>query len=143
MRMTDKFLTDFWQWHHACPYGLWTCGDGRQVLFNRSYWPVLERHGSGDAKAAWPGEWVAYKSMEHFFDDWTAPWRKNREAAATLSVINAVLEQWRLPKLGPPPKRKEEPFKVLTASEFVAKVPPPRINPWTAILHQEEANAES
>jgi RecA-family ATPase len=33
----------FGEWRDRCPYGKWTCADGREVLFNRSYWPILER----------------------------------------------------------------------------------------------------
>jgi hypothetical protein len=33
------------EWRARCPYGLWTCPDGREVLFNRDYRSVLERRG--------------------------------------------------------------------------------------------------
>jgi hypothetical protein len=31
------------KWKYAAPYGKWTCADGREVLFNRLYWPILQR----------------------------------------------------------------------------------------------------
>ena len=33
------------------PYGMWTVADGRQVLFNRNYRPILERYPGAPAKA--------------------------------------------------------------------------------------------
>jgi RecA-family ATPase len=33
----------FREWRDRLPYGRWTCADGREVIFNRSYWPILER----------------------------------------------------------------------------------------------------
>ena len=48
----------FEEWHHAVPYGGWTTADGREVLFDRSYWPILERRRVAPAKAARPSEWV-------------------------------------------------------------------------------------
>ena len=29
----------------SLPYGLWTCDDGKEILFNREYQPIWERNG--------------------------------------------------------------------------------------------------
>src|SRR4051812_39497549 len=39
-------------------YGMWTCADGGQVLFNRHYHPIWWRYPPHPATAADPGEWV-------------------------------------------------------------------------------------
>jgi len=41
----------FKRWHEL-PYGMWTCADGRQVLFNRFYEPILQRPRA--ARPKWP-----------------------------------------------------------------------------------------
>jgi hypothetical protein len=33
----------FNRWLSLVPYGMWTCEDGREVLFNRVYAPIAER----------------------------------------------------------------------------------------------------
>jgi hypothetical protein len=33
------------------PYGMWTCADSRQVLFNRRYRPILERRPGQPVRA--------------------------------------------------------------------------------------------
>src|SRR5262245_57218636 len=77
-----------------CPYGMWTCAAGRQVLFNRSYWRILERH-KRVVRLADPSEWVPWVKQEYFFDDWSAPWRTQSPAARwTWARVNAVLVEW-------------------------------------------------
>jgi hypothetical protein len=92
------------EWRKLCPYGLWTCDGGRQVLFNRLYWPVLERGDDGVAHPSSPGEWIPWKKQEWFFDA-NPPWCKGREAKATLERINLILSEWGLPELSKPPRR--------------------------------------
>jgi len=36
------------------PYGMWTCADGRQVLFNRGYRAIWERLPGRAAEKAFP-----------------------------------------------------------------------------------------
>jgi hypothetical protein len=61
--------------HCVLPYGLWRCGDGRQVLFNRWYQPIFERRG-GEVRAADPTEWIDNIIEETwFYYDATPPWR--------------------------------------------------------------------
>lgn len=40
------------------PYGAWRCADGREVLFNRGYYPIFERRPGGEAMRADPDEWI-------------------------------------------------------------------------------------
>src|SRR5262249_58294574 len=58
----------------ALPYGIWTCADGRQVLFNRFYDPIWSRYPGQPATAADPNEWVHWQEQEWFFDDGNTPW---------------------------------------------------------------------
>ena len=143
--ITAKTLEEF---RDLCPYGKWTCDGGREVLFNRNYWPILERDGNGEpVKAADPGEWVKHIAQDWFFDDWTSPWRDIRfghrmglRSQKTMVLINTVLTLWDLPNLRNPPKRKM-PEKERIELEFMdlTQPVPPRINPWKAILEVEHA----
>jgi hypothetical protein len=55
----------------ALPYGMWTCADGREVLFNRSYQPLWQRRPGGRIEAADPCEYVLFKGRAQFFySDW-------------------------------------------------------------------------
>ena len=57
------------------PYGMWTCFDGRQVLFNREYQPILEKK-DGECRHCDRNEWVDHATIEttqYFYDDLTAP----------------------------------------------------------------------
>jgi hypothetical protein len=87
---------DLQHWKHLCPYGRWRCADGREVLFNRSYWPILERPPPEPAKAAHPGEWIEGIVHQHyFFDDFGSPWRRpdGPEAWRSLARINRTLKE--------------------------------------------------
>lgn len=66
------------------PYGLWTCADGREVLFNRHYQPIWQRH-QGHVMPAMRGEWVKFVSQRWFYNDSTC--RK----ASTRQRLNSVL----------------------------------------------------
>jgi hypothetical protein len=55
------------------PYGKWTCADGREVVFNREYQPILQRL-NGVCAYANPGEWVEnIIDTEMYYDDLTNP----------------------------------------------------------------------
>jgi len=59
------------------PYGMWTCFDGRQVVFNREYQPILEKK-DGVCRHCDRNEWVDHltiESQQYFYDDLTAPMR--------------------------------------------------------------------
>jgi hypothetical protein len=117
--MTEMSYREF---RLRCPYGKWTCADGREVLFNRQYWPILERRPGEKAKPANPSEWVRWTSQDYFFDDANSPWDRRRwkVAADTLARCNRVLAEW-----GFPPLPKPTPQKVFTDLRDV-----PRVNPY-------------
>ena len=66
------------------PYGKWTCADGRQVLFNRGYRPILQRMPDGSTSRADWCEGVDYVADEHFYDDGDKEPEKRRMAIAAL-----------------------------------------------------------
>ncbi len=55
------------------PYGMWTCADGREILFNRNYQPIWQRI-DGVFTAADRDEWVPWVEQSWFFDDTDPPW---------------------------------------------------------------------
>lgn len=72
------------------PYGVWTCADGRQVMFNRQYHPMYERMKSGRATQADPSEWIEnIKRHSYLYDD-SAPLYLRMKLAA------ALLKKWRI-----------------------------------------------
>jgi hypothetical protein len=80
------------------PYGMWTCEDGRQVLFNRDYHPIWQRYPGAPAIPADPEEWVLQiKQQNYFFDDSNPPWiRKGqgREYGPTARLCRKILAEW-------------------------------------------------
>jgi hypothetical protein len=129
-------------WIQLCPYGMWTCLDGRQVLHNRYYWPILER-AAPDAPTlvARSGEWVDGIAKEEWFFDWP-PWKRydyqaQKRAAASLSRVNAILADWGLPPLVRPPRAPRPSGKQTLCTPFKWAAPgsiPKRPHPWAAIL---------
>jgi hypothetical protein len=74
------------------PYGCWTCADGRQVLFNRDYLPIVERAAPGQASsAADVFEWVPW-----FYNDSNPPWNDR----TTKKNCQAILAEWSAPSTG-------------------------------------------
>jgi hypothetical protein len=69
------------------PYGKWTCGDGREVLFDRDYAPICERYPGEPARAADSGEWVRWNQQDYVYGE-KASEKAAREAA------EAVLLEW-------------------------------------------------
>ena len=118
--MTEMSYREF---RLRCPYGKWTCADGREVLFNRQYWPILERRPGEKAKPANPNEWVHWKEQDYFFEDGNSPWqrRKRSVAAHTLARCNRVLAEWGFPALPKP-----SPLKAFGGN----LTDEPRINPY-------------
>jgi hypothetical protein len=72
------------------PYGMWTCEDGRQVLFDRRYRPLWQRRPGQRATVADPNEWVAWEKQEWLFNDANPPWRNEK----TKSKCYKILEAW-------------------------------------------------
>jgi hypothetical protein len=73
---------------HNLPYGKWTCKDGREVLFNRFYKPLLQRTDESTAEPADPNEWVADIDKQEWFYVDDTPEREKRKSAI------AVLTSW-------------------------------------------------
>jgi hypothetical protein len=67
------------------PYGMWTCEDGREVLFNRFYKPIWQRLPGKPPQPADPNEWVPWKRQRWFYDDGT----RNKSTCA-----KGILVEW-------------------------------------------------
>lgn len=76
------------------PYGIWTCADGREVLFNREYRAIWERLPDGTVREADPDEWVPFTTQLLYFQDGNTPWR-DRE---THRFCENVLASWSPPE---------------------------------------------
>lgn len=72
------------------PYGMWTCADGREVLFNRGYRPLWQRRPGQAATRADHGEWVPFNRQSWFYTDHNPPWR----SPATRRLCEATLAAW-------------------------------------------------
>jgi hypothetical protein len=72
------------------PYGVWTCADGRAVLFNRGYRPIWQRRPGQAGTLADAAEWVPFVRQAWFYTDRDPPWR----SAASRRRCEAVLAEW-------------------------------------------------
>jgi hypothetical protein len=70
------------------PYGLWTCADGRQVLFNRRYRPLYQRSPNGVVSSADPSERVPWKDELWFYSSPSSEQEKRRNAIKALNDWN-------------------------------------------------------
>ena len=59
---------------HRLPYGMWTCADGREVLFNRNYKLIWERRPGQPVQLASLSERVPFVKEEWFYKDGNTPW---------------------------------------------------------------------
>jgi hypothetical protein len=92
----------FDRWLTLAPYGMWTCADGREVLFNRFYAPIAERDSpTSSARRSDSYAWIKWKRQEHFFDDGCF---RGDQLVSTMMKLNAVLAAWGLPSLRQPPR---------------------------------------
>jgi hypothetical protein len=89
-------------WRHMRPYGVWTCVDGREVMFNREYTPILERRPGQPVRAANPREWIWWIDQTWFWSDGTPP-------SVAVMAMNVALADWGLPALPPMPKGRVSP----------------------------------
>jgi hypothetical protein len=85
-------------WWAKVPYGIWTCRDGREVLFNRAYYPLYQRRPAQPAERIKEWCWVHWSTQDYFFDDSICHVPGGWEKA--IVRINAVLKDWGLPPLG-------------------------------------------
>jgi hypothetical protein len=73
----------------STPYGKWTCADGREVLFNRSYDPIWQRYPDVAVEPADPDEWVPFVKQRWFWLEHVAySFQTRRELAV------AALSEW-------------------------------------------------
>ena len=72
-------------WRRALvPYGIWTCADGREVLFNRRYVPLWQRYPGQEPSRADPTEWVKFVKQSWFYNDGTPETDKRRNGEAAM-----------------------------------------------------------
>jgi hypothetical protein len=76
----------------ALPYGKWICRDGREVMFNRAYIPILEKRPGEAYKVARAGEWVRYFRSAMFYDDGTRD--KAKRAIAEFESFTGLTWSW-------------------------------------------------
>jgi len=70
------------------PYGVYTCPDGTQVLFDRAYVPTWARNADGSGVEAVPrlpdgrGRWVDHTGQKYFYigGAWPNGWPKYKSA---------------------------------------------------------------
>jgi len=79
------------RWCCELPYGMWTCADGREVLYDRHYCPLWERRGS-ESKRADRSEWV-YGIVQHvwFYNDGCTPRANRKRRARCRQVLEAFV----------------------------------------------------
>ena len=76
-----------------CPYGLWICADGRQVLHDRAYKPIWSRSADGIIEVADPDEWVPdIERREPLFSDRRDPWAQYD----AMKRLRAIMVEWGL-----------------------------------------------
>lgn len=72
------------------PYGMWTCADGREVLFNRHYQPIWQRV-NGTVSPADSTEWVSWTKQHWFYlDADTLPGRQHTALCRRLERLLAT-----------------------------------------------------
>jgi len=100
-------------------YGLWTCADGREILFDRNYCPIWQRRPGQKVEAADPHERVRWKKEERLYNDGT-PFEERKK------IAEKVLRDWQVGRATPRDYRnilqkhidalaKPEPFTITAA----------------------------
>jgi hypothetical protein len=72
------------------PYGIWTCADGREVLFDRIYKPICDRRAGEQPKFCDPDEWVSWVKQDRFYDD--SDEESDRRKAAQSALVDWGVE---------------------------------------------------
>jgi hypothetical protein len=96
MNKTKNMESALAYWKTILPYGKWTCADGRKVLFNRDYTPILQRLPDGRVTPADPTEWVPWITQEWFYEDVPRCWLKRGPSKRLLDRVNAAVSDWNL-----------------------------------------------
>jgi hypothetical protein len=80
-----KPITLSYDWRDVTPYGVWTCANGRQVMFNRHYNAMWQRTADGKVSKADPREWVeCITHHQWLYNDGTPSKERNRRCHAAL-----------------------------------------------------------
>jgi hypothetical protein len=88
----------FKRWHEL-PYGMWTCADGRQVLFNRFYEPIQQRRPGCPPEPANSKERVKFCRQEWFYgDEHTEIQMRALAAAALVDFLSLLPRAARIPR---------------------------------------------
>jgi hypothetical protein len=125
-RVPTRKKMSYDEWRDRCPYGAWRCADGREVLFNRSYMPIIERRPGEQARPANPNEWIeSIVGEEHFWTDYEHP----QYRADTLGDVNQILIDWGFPQLPAAPAQRRGGGRLTCFWELPDEIPP-RVNPW-------------
>jgi hypothetical protein len=85
--MRKSARSDFIRRH--LPYGMWTCADGREVLFAREYQPICERLPDQPPRLIDNRPRVPWVNQQWFYNDATPP-------AEKLRIATAKIEEWGL-----------------------------------------------
>jgi hypothetical protein len=89
---------------------MWLCNDGRVVLFNRWYLPILQRRPGHPPEVAHVDEWVPWKRQTYFGKAALAnPLVRADVWCPVLAEVNAVLRSWGWPPLPPRPPSPNRP----------------------------------
>jgi len=82
-------------WKRTLPYGKWICADGREVLFNREYTPILQRRPNGPTEVASPTEWVPWVKQVWFYQEGKGhKWLKTGPSKQLLNRVNRAILDW-------------------------------------------------
>jgi hypothetical protein len=76
------------------PYGIWTCDDGREVMFNRFYEPIWER-ANGVTTIANPKERIPWRNQMWFFADGNPPWYNRNSLLVCLRELKNFGGTWK------------------------------------------------
>ncbi len=86
--MAKRSLDRIAEMKRTLPYGFWTCKDGRKVLFNRGYRPLLQRIGNAVTPAD-PEERVDFEKQEWFYTDANPPWHSKPTFKKCMEILDA------------------------------------------------------
>lgn len=90
----DYRFSEWDKWRRRYPYGVWTCEDGKQVLFNRKYESILQRSPGGYV-VDWPEpqkEQVNFVKEAWFYGDDDSPRHCDETRDRLRKVVKAFHE---------------------------------------------------
>jgi hypothetical protein len=106
---------------------MWMCNDGRVVLFNRWYLPILQRRPGFPPEVAHVDEWVPWVRRSYFGKAALAnPLVSADVWCPVLAEVNAVLRSWGWPPL---PPRPPSPYRPRRRAYDNPPAPRPRLTP--------------